>query len=110
MRDNIKGYLWCEANALGEITDAFDRIPHVYLSNAMLVDVKERQDILKVNKRTMDLRPMSWVRLTRGKYKGDLAQLLEVPELGYDTAKVKLVPRLDYKNNQNKEEVLLFLL
>ncbi len=40
-----------------------------------MVPIKEMTDVLKVVKETANLKPKMWVRLKRGIYKDDLAQV-----------------------------------
>lgn len=40
-----------------------------------MVPIKEMTDVLKVVKETANLKPKQWVRLRRGIYKDDLAQV-----------------------------------
>jgi transcription elongation factor SPT5 len=44
-----------------------------------------------------------WVRVKRGKYTGDLGQVLELSD-AQDTALIKLVPRLDLDSHREKDE------
>ena len=41
-----------------------------------MVPIKEMTDVLKVVKETAALKPRAWVRLKRGVYKDDLAQVM----------------------------------
>ena len=41
-----------------------------------MVPIKEMTDVLKVVKETAQLKPRQWVRLKRGIFKDDLAQVL----------------------------------
>ena len=43
--------------------------------NQQMVPIKEMTDVLKVVKETANLKPQMWVRLKRGIYKDDLAQV-----------------------------------
>ena len=40
-----------------------------------MVPIKEMTDVLKVVKETANLKPKTWVRLKRGVFKDDLAQV-----------------------------------
>jgi transcription elongation factor SPT5 len=65
----------------------------------ILVPVKEMPDLLRVQK-SEELLPGGWVRIKRGKYQGDLAQIEEVETNGLDVT-VRLVPRLEYGLNED---------
>lgn len=43
--------------------------------NQQMVPIKEMTDVLKVVKEVTNLKPKSWVRLKRGIYKDDIAQV-----------------------------------
>lgn len=43
-----------------------------------MVPIKEMTDVLRIVKETSDLKPKAWVRLKRGLYKDDLAQVSEI--------------------------------
>lgn len=43
--------------------------------NQQMVPIKEMTDVLKVVKEVTNLKPKSWVRLKRGLYKDDIAQV-----------------------------------
>lgn len=51
-------------------------------------------DLLKIKKKEQEIVPGGWVRIKRGKYAGDLAQVIDVTETG-DAIRVKMIPRLD---------------
>ena len=101
-RDNLKGYLYVEANSMADIQNALSRIQGMYLTKVELVSIPDRPAILKIIPRKNDARPGGWVRITRGKYKGDLGMVLEVPEIGVEVVKVRLVPRLDYTKTSTR--------
>ena len=49
---------------------------------------------MNVKKREIPVKPGGWVRVKRGKYAGDLAQVLEVFDAG-ELIRIRLIPRLD---------------
>ncbi|CAN8072291.1 unnamed protein product [Agarophyton chilense] len=67
----------------------------------------EMVDVLRIGKRTEKQSVGNWVRLTRGMYKGDLAQVCGVRD-GYGEGQVlvRLIPRLDYKGDKDYAEEL----
>lgn len=60
-----------------------------------MVPIKEMTDCLKVVKETAVLKPKSWVRLKRGIFKDDLAQV-DYVESAQNAVHLKLLPRIDY--------------
>ena len=75
---------------------------NVYGSKLLLVPVVQMVDCLRVKAKEIELKLSMWVRIKRGKYAGDLGQVLEVFESG-DKATIKLIPRLDYSKDSTKK-------
>ncbi|KAI0121174.1 transcription initiation protein spt5 [Xylariales sp. AK1849] len=92
----MKGLIYVEAPRQNDILQALEGMLNVYpRTKLLLVDIKERPDLLRVQK-TPTLEPGSWVRLRRPpKHAGDLAQVVDVTENGLE-ARVRFIPRLDY--------------
>ena len=100
-RANVtQGYFYVEARRQADVSEGIERIQHVYANQRMiLIPVKEMPALLRVNK-SEELNPGGWVRIKRGKYQGDLAQIEEVETNGL-TVTLRLVPRLDYGMNDD---------
>ena len=60
-----------------------------------MVPIKEMTDVLRVVKETANLKSKQWVRLKRGIFKDDLAQI-DYVEPSQNQVHVKLLPRIDY--------------
>ena len=60
-----------------------------------MVPIKEMTDVLRVVKEVAILKPKAWVRLKRGLYKDDLAQV-DYVEPAQNIVHLKLLPRIDY--------------
>lgn len=60
-----------------------------------MVPIKEMTDVLRVVKRQSGLKKKQWVRLKRGIYKDDIAQV-DYVDLGQNQVHLKLLPRIDY--------------
>ena len=98
-RDSFKGYIYIEAKRAEAIDRALAGMVNVYPKNRLLVPVREYPDLLKqVKSSDVEIVPGLYVRMTRGKYKGDLAIVDNLSENGLDV-RCKLVPRLDYGKN-----------
>lgn len=96
----MSGYVYVEARRQADVMEALEDMTNVYpRSKMILVPVKEMPDLLRVQK-SEELLPGGWVRIKRGKYQGDLAQIEEVETNGLDVT-VRLVPRLDYGLNED---------
>ncbi|KAJ5788479.1 hypothetical protein N7457_003469 [Penicillium paradoxum] len=100
-RGNImQGWFYCEARRQADVTEGLEAINFYYPSQKLtLVPVKEMPDLLRVQK-SEELLPGGWIRIKRGKYQGDLAQIEEVETNGLNVT-VRLVPRLDYGMNDD---------
>ena len=94
------GYVYIEARKQGDIIAALDGIMNVYPRTKMvLVPIKEMPDLLRV-KKSEQLQTGGYVRLKRGKYAGDLAQIDDVETNGLEVS-LRIVPRLDYGLNED---------
>ena len=97
---SMAGYVYLEARRQADVVSALDGIMNVYpRTKIVLVPIKEMPDLLRVTK-TEPLNPGGYVRLKRGKYAGDLAQIDEVETNGLE-ATLRIVPRLDYGQNED---------
>ncbi|RKP07842.1 hypothetical protein THASP1DRAFT_16475, partial [Thamnocephalis sphaerospora] len=101
-RDALKGYVYIEALQPAPVQKSLENVPFAFASTLSLVPVAQMVDVLKVTAKEVTLRPRTWVRVRRGKYANDLAQVLEVSESG-ETAVVKLVPRLEFKDDDTTD-------
>ena len=96
----MTGYVYVEARRQADVIEALDGLSNAYVRTKMiLIPVKEMPDLLRVTK-SEELQPGGWVRIKRGKYMNDLAQIEEVETNGLDVT-VRLVPRLDYGMNDD---------
>lgn len=91
----MANYVYVEAVKKADVDDALEGVMNAYpRSKMVLVPVKEMPDLLRVTK-TEELNVGGWVRVKKGLYEGDLAQIEDVESNGL-TITVKIVPRLDY--------------
>lgn len=96
----MSGYIYVEARRQADVMEALEDMTNVYpRSKVILVPVREMPDLLRVQK-SEELVPGGWIRIKRGKYQGDLAQIEEVETNGLQVT-VRLVPRLDYGLNED---------
>lgn len=70
-----------------------------------LVPIKEMVQVMQASKKSTILKPYSWVRLKRGRYAGDLAQVMDSDE-AESRAMLKIVPRIDLQALAAKREAL----
>lgn len=76
---------------------------NIYAANIILVPIKEMTDVLTVESKAVDLARDSCVRMKTGTYKGDLAMVVRVDDMGQRVC-VKLIPRIDLQALANKLE------
>lgn len=98
-RDAFKGYVYIEAKKPEAIERALAGVVGVYAKQRLIVPVSEYPDLLKqVKSSDVEMVPGIYVRITRGRYKGDLAVVDNLLENGLEV-RCKVVPRLDYGKN-----------
>jgi len=96
----MAGFIYVEARKQADILTALDGIMNCYPRTKMtLLPIKEMPDLLRVQK-SESLQVGGYVRIKRGKYTGDLAQIDDVEDNGLEVA-LKIVPRLDYGLNED---------
>ncbi|KAI9305604.1 hypothetical protein BJ944DRAFT_161417 [Cunninghamella echinulata] len=93
-KDSLKGYVYIEGRRQAHVQQTIANIPFIYQSSLNLVPIKEMVDSINIVRQDKDIPMGGWVRIKRGKYTGDLGQVLEISD-GQETALIKLVPRLD---------------
>lgn len=96
-RDSIPGRLYVESRSANDVLEATTDVVGCYArneSNLTMVPIGEMADLLKITKLQPTVKIGGWVRLKRGKYAGDLAQVIDQAENGEDVG-IKFVPRID---------------
>ncbi|KAH7833278.1 hypothetical protein Vadar_004736 [Vaccinium darrowii] len=102
--DHLKNYIYVEAAKEAHVKEACKgmRVFHAH-AKITLVPIKEMTDVLSVESKAIDLSRDTWVRMKRGKYKGDLARVVDVDNV-QQRVTVKLIPRIDLQAIANKLE------
>ncbi|GAB7358346.1 hypothetical protein MBLNU230_g2417t1 [Neophaeotheca triangularis] len=96
----MAGNLYVEAWKPDDVVAGLQEMNHVFLgTKPMAIPLEEMPDLLKTRK-TKGLAPGMYVRVKRGLYAGDLAQIEDVESNGLEVT-IKLVPRLDYGQNED---------
>ena len=104
-RKHIQGYVYIEARRQADVLNALEGVLNVFpRSPIQLVPIKEMPDLLQVNK-SEQLQPGGYVRIKRGKYANDLAQIDDVETNGLE-ASLRIVPRLDYGQNEENSPMV----
>ena len=94
-RDSLPSMVYVEARSAKQVQQACEGLVGVYLSRGIhLVPIEEMASLLLIKKKEVTLTPGTWVRIRRGKYAGDLAQVMDLTENGEDVG-ARLIPRID---------------
>lgn len=94
-RDSLPGMIYIEARNERQVNQAVQGLVGVYPSRGfVLVPIDEMASLLKIKKIETNITPGTWVRIKRGKYAGDLAQVLDVTDNGEEVG-LKFIPRID---------------
>ncbi|KAG9308343.1 hypothetical protein JVU11DRAFT_12109 [Chiua virens] len=94
-RDSLPGMIYVEARSTQQVNQAIKGLVGVYPSRGItLVPIEEMASLLQIKKQDLTVTPGTWVRIKRGKYQGDLAQVVDITENGEDIG-LKFIPRID---------------
>merc|ERR1719187_1686241 len=95
--EHVKGYIYVEAFKQTHVKAAIDGISNLRMGmyQQQMVPIKEMTDVLRVVKEQAGLKSKQWVRIKRGVFKDDLAQVDHV-DVSSNQVHLKLLPRIDY--------------
>ncbi|RDX52442.1 transcription elongation factor Spt5 [Lentinus brumalis] len=94
-RDSLPGMIYVEARSAKQVSEAINGLVGVFPSRGInLVPIEEMASLLQIKQQELTVTPGSWVRIKRGKYQGDLAQVMDVTENGEEVG-LKFIPRID---------------
>ncbi|KAE9538527.1 hypothetical protein AGLY_005626 [Aphis glycines] len=95
--ESVKGYIYIESYKQTHVKSAIENISSLKMGfwKQLMVPIKEMTDVLKVVKVQTGLRSKQWVRLKKGLYKDDIAQI-DYVDLAQNQVHLKLLPRIDY--------------
>merc|ERR1719234_626692 len=95
--EHVKGYIYVEAFKQTHVKQAIDGISNLRMGmyQQNMVPIKEMTDVLRVVKEQAGLKSKQWVRVKRGLYKDDLAQV-DYVDVASNQVHLKLLPRIDY--------------
>ncbi|KAK3101764.1 hypothetical protein FSP39_006184 [Pinctada imbricata] len=96
-KESLKGYIYVESYKQTHVKQAIEGVGNLRMGqwSQMMVPIKEMTDVLRVVKEVATLKAKAWVRLKRGLYKDDLAQV-DYVEPAQNIVHLKLLPRIDY--------------
>lgn len=95
--EGVKGYIYIEAFKQAHVKAAIESVGslRMVIWKQQMVPIKEMTDVLRVVKEQTGLKAKQWVRLKRGIYKDDIAQV-DYVDLAQNQVHLKLLPRIDY--------------
>ncbi|XP_068702308.1 transcription elongation factor SPT5-like [Montipora capricornis] len=99
--EGLKGYIYIEAYKQTHVKQAIEGFGTLRLGKwqQMMVPIKEMTDVMKVVKEIVSVKPKQWVRLKRGIYKDDLAQV-DYVNTARNQVTLKMIPRIDYSRSR----------
>lgn len=95
--EGVKGYVYIESFKQTYVKAAITNVGNLRTGfwKQEMVPIKEMTDVLRVVKEQSGLKSKQWVRLKRGLYRDDIAQV-DYVDLAQNQVHLKLLPRLDY--------------
>lgn len=95
--EGVKGYLYFEAYKQTHVKAAMEGVSNLRLGTwqQTMVPISQMTDVLRVVKEVPTLKRGAWVRLKRGIFKDDLAQV-DYVDASQNNVHLKLIPRIDY--------------
>lgn len=95
--EGVKGYIYIESYKQTHVKNIINNVGTLRMGiwKQDMVPIKEMTDVLRVVKEQSGLKPKQWVRLKRGLYKDDIAQV-DYVDLAQNQVHLKLLPRIDY--------------
>jgi transcription elongation factor SPT5 len=100
--NKTEGYIYIEAYSDKHVYMAIANIPNIFGSKITLVSLNDRTQIFEGDPtKNVEIKPGQWVRIKKGLYEGDLAQVEEVDDKK-GRVYVKLAPRLSPENEEDE--------
>eukprot|EP01006_Ploeotia_vitrea_P035764 TRINITY_DN65931_c9_g1_i2.p1 TRINITY_DN65931_c9_g1~~TRINITY_DN65931_c9_g1_i2.p1 ORF type:complete len:729 (-),score=425.94 TRINITY_DN65931_c9_g1_i2:1372-3279(-) len=97
------GYVYVEADKEVHVKKAIASVRALKVWRVRLVPIREMVQALTVKTDSEEIKRGQWVRVKRGLYKGDLAQVTKVLDQGMRVT-IRMVPRLDMKEARAEGE------
>ena len=95
--EGIKGYIYVEAYKQTHVKQAIQSLGNLRMGQykQTMVPITEMVEVLKVTRDSANIKIGQWVRLKRGLFKDDLAQV-DYVDTAQNQVHLKLIPRVDY--------------
>ncbi|KAK3007686.1 hypothetical protein RJ639_013726 [Escallonia herrerae] len=92
--EHVKGFIYIEADKQCDVNEACNGLSGIYSTRVTPVPINEVSHLLTIRSKSNGVSVGTWARVKNGKYKGDLAEVVDVND-ARKRATVKLIPRLD---------------
>ena len=92
--EHALGYIYIEARMEAFVREAISGLTGVYVNKMQLVPVGEMQTTVTISKKKLAAEEGGWAKLRRGKYKGDIVQVIST-DAARNEVEVRIVPRVD---------------
>jgi len=95
--EGLKGYIYVEAYKQSHVKAAIEGFGALRMGiwTQQMVPINEMPDVLKVVKDIVQVKAKAWVRIKRGVYKDDIAQV-DYVNTARNQVTLKIIPRIDY--------------
>lgn len=93
-RTTLPGLVYVESRSKEAVVHATNGLIGVFKRDPVLVPIDEMAPLLQLKKKDIKVTQGMWVRIRRGRYQGDLAQVIDVVEGGEEVG-VRFIPRID---------------
>jgi transcription elongation factor SPT5 len=105
--EHALGHIYIEARMEAFVREAISGLRGVYVNKMKLVPVTEMQATVTISKKKLVAEEGGWARMKRGKYKGDIVQVIST-DAARNEVEVRIVPRVDttdYSSINDEQEV-----
>lgn len=95
--EGVKGYVYIESYKQSHVKQAMEGVSNLRIGQwqQTMVPINQMTDVLRVVKDVPTMKRGAWVRLKRGIFKDDLAQV-DYLDPSQNNVHLKLIPRIDY--------------
>ena len=104
-RDSLPGLIFLEARQSSSVAQAIHGVVGVFPSRGIkLIPVEEMAPLLQLQKKQQDFKVGMWVRMKRGKYAGDLAQVTGLEDIANGEVGLRFLPRIDLTPREKRKD------
>lgn len=101
-RTSLPGYVYVEARSKEAVINACANLVGIFRKDPILVPINEMAPLLQLKQKEVSITPGMWVRIKRGKYQGDLAEVVDITDNG-EEAGIRFIPRIDMNRDADAD-------